>query len=1085
MIRHLTIVRASAGSGKTHFLSGHLLNLLLAGESPSRILANTFTRKAAGEMFSRVVTRLLSALESDISCEELAKQIEWTSEDLTLTKLTPEYIKQILTRFIKNQDLVKISTLDSFFVSLGQAFFTEFDLPNNWRIADKWETLALEEEALTLMAESLGKDSVKSLLSLVAGLEIPSQIGSFILRELRELYHEFLNSDPGHWSLREVPCRANSDEKLLLINEIKSLLSGELPDSTTHLKSYRKILEGYLEYLNENRFDSILSTGFSSRIDLDKNHTYYNKPIPPSVISLTERLVKVAKAELLNEINEKSLGLAALLSSWQSALVATSKQAGVLSFAQLENCLSRNARSISTHDVFFRIDSTISHLLLDEFQDTSPSQWNTLDQIASELISKASPSNTFLAVGDSKQAIYSWRGGTSELLEELGLRYPELANSVIQLNKTYRSWPAVVRFVNLVFSDIKTNDALEYCPEARTRWAADFITHESCKTSEKGQIQVKEICFPTANEETKTEKYNRNEIESAIFSTLWADLDKILLDDSIRSVGILTRTNAQASRIERFLFKKGILVSGAGGEPLTHSKLVQLIISLCSLSEHPGDTLAFHHLKNSPLRARILQLDGPDSFKSNYILSSKLKQRILYHGLSRSIGTYLLQFKNLLTKDEEKLINHTLSLAMGCERTGVRKFSDFNNVLTSSAIESGNESKIKLMTFHKSKGLEFDVVMLPFTDDAFAKKSGPRILKKQKSALSPPDCIIRNPIKDIRKFFPDLEKMFDDWTRSQTTEGLSLCYVALTRAVHSLYIYLSPENPGFRRVGNTGSLGSLIRGALRNSETTMLPVSISLNNESISDHKNYQILYNDGTLDSDHGNISTSDLLDNKSEEIDIIRSLQDKTSITPVIPSFAEFKNVRRSTPTSVEPIISLPTNIKAISSNTDTGSGARFGTLVHKALECLDWIDEDLFSDDNFRNYLSEKSAIKNEGIISYLENAFRHTEIRKLFMPETYLKDDSSCSLTLETELPFSLIENNSIIAGRIDRIILVTRENIPVKAHIIDYKTGSLPDNQLLTKQSRAYINFAERKFKIPKDQITASFVLLGSGKSILF
>ena len=150
------IIRASAGSGKTYQLSSRFIALLAAGQTPDSILATTFTRKAAGEIFDRVLWRLAEAVADDRKRAELGKSIGDAS-------LSAARVRSLLVETLSGLHRLRIGTLDSFFMKLAGSFALELGLPPGWRIGDEAEDRELREEAVEAI---LGTDRSEELLTL-------------------------------------------------------------------------------------------------------------------------------------------------------------------------------------------------------------------------------------------------------------------------------------------------------------------------------------------------------------------------------------------------------------------------------------------------------------------------------------------------------------------------------------------------------------------------------------------------------------------------------------------------------------------------------------------------------------------------------------------------------------------------------------------------------------------------------------------------------------------------------------------------------------------------------------------------------
>lgn len=1059
MIKSQSIVKASAGSGKTHYLSSHILSLLFLKENPARILASTFTKKASGEMFERVILRLLKASLSSEQLNTLLAQLSLEDKNINYEQLI-----LVIDRLIKNQSKIKISTLDSFFVSLGKAFFSELSLPETWKISDKWEVMALEEEAFEETIKSLGKENTKYLLSLLPKQKNTSQIRRDILSLMRGLYSEFLTTPPQAWgALSKISSLTDSNKKPET-SYLKAKLQLEHPQEVDGIKVHKNTLKKAEEVLNlfiNNKTGELLEHSFLNLISLNKTYQYHNKPIPASIIEGINEIYNYARAEFFNVIRNESLALLAILSEYQKQLINLSIKNACFSFQDLTYLISSSIGSLSLNEIYYRLDSNISHMLLDEFQDTSPIQWEILEPLASELLSKIESQRSFLIVGDVKQAIYAWRGGTSELFDTITNKYPQLKSSEITLTKTYRSSPLVVDFINKIFLELRDNPALSNYPDAVNRWSSEFITHTPHKTDAKGDIIVKTILI----ENDKDSKLLKSEyMEQTCFEVV-NDCKKLLNDSSIKTIGILTRTNSQINLLEKHFNENGIEVKGEGREVITNSKAVQLIISALKLANHPLDTFSYEHLIDSPLKEYILGLNNSSKIAS-HIASPEEVSSLLYNiYLSQGIDKFIRNMLNFLSEhisqSELERCLSILSLALGYERKGSISIENFINILNQSKYGTDSNAKIKIMTIHKSKGLEFDAVLIPFTSDEFTSKSF-NLLKKQDSPIEDAKIVVKNYNQKLRAHYPELEEMHNDAKNNSLVEGLSLTYVALTRAIDSLYIYLFPDDTSLEAINNKPpSISTIIRGTFREHDR-LEPNTILYKKKGENSFKVENCFDNITQIQSINKSSSLDDKKENESSTLYPSKSF--------LVPEFTKQKNLHRVYPSQKDltPALKIAETL-----NTENFGGSEFGSRIHNILKNISWIEQ-FPCNEEFSKYQDENS---------YLKKAFSFESVQNVFLRENYTSMGEE--LILEREISFSMIEHENLVSGRLDRLLVMLKNQKPHSALILDFKTGQSSKEELLNSQHNSYSNFVCRKYKLDKEAVKTRFVFLSNGRVFEF
>jgi ATP-dependent helicase/nuclease subunit A len=1037
----LSIVKASAGSGKTHYLSGHILRLLCQGERSSKIFASTFTRKAAGEMFERVVQRLIRATENDESRERLMEQLSLPPDALSGEQLTT-----VLESFIREQSQSKISTLDSFFVSIAQAFFTELYLPGAWKIADPWEISEIEEAALERSFSNLGKDPLQSILGLLDNRKHSSMVRTLLLQEMRSIHETFNSSSPLVWGKL---AHEEAPQQTPDLTYLQSLLDMEHPVLVDGIQVHKSTLttaKKFLTWFEEKKWDEILASKLTESICVTKECMYYKKPVPPRICEGVELLYAHARSSLLKELQDRTLALAAIASEYTTHIIRVSLEKGLLGFRELTRALGEGLHRIALQDIYYRLDSQISHILIDEFQDTAPLQWSILEPLVSEIISGANQEHSFLTVGDVKQAIYSWRGGTSELFDVLTSTYPQLRDHEHTLTTTYRSFPGIVTLVNSIFLDLPENPALSGQEQAVLQWSKDFHAHSAFKKGSYGKIRIASLSLP----ERDNGRYLKEEIHAAACRELLEDITPFLHAPEISTVGILVRRNAEVNLLESFFSEHGYQVSGEGGEPLAHSRTIQLLTSALTFAQHPGDIFCVQHILDSPLRNWIHSLcdiSDTETSPSPLQVHRALSKHYTTLGPEAFLRCLIHELRPCISASDYDRCLYSLTLALGFERAGGTNPDELVRIITQSSIESASASKIRIMTFHKSKGLEFDAVFIPFTDVPFYSARNIRLLKKQESSLSPPDSIVLSPKKKSLEHFPELREMYQDATKNQTVEGLSTMYVALTRAVHSLFVYLPPlparRNSDATSIQTPG-MASVLRGAFGYHDE--LPPG--------------------RTLYSHDGPFPAQDISQEPLPET--IPAPEKKTVPPYTIPEFAALKNLHRTYPSEREHSAVLKIRETLDRSSTQ---GTDFGTRIHAALKNISWITT---SFEALRLDIQEDE-------LRYLSAAFSHRSIQQVFDYRSF--SDTPDTIHLEREIPFSLIHSGAILSGRLDRLVLLKKNNQFEHACIIDFKTGTDADEMLLTSQSKAYSLFVEKKYGIPGSGIVTRFVFLSSGKII--
>ncbi len=415
---------AAAGSGKTFALSVRYISLLFMGESPSSILAATFTNKAAAEMRQRVVDSLRNLGDNEAFLEAVLVETGLSREELF--KKQPE----VLARFLSHSSY--IVTLDSFFSSILRSASLELGLEPDF--------VTKEQGNDELEKYFLDEVQANGLLSNLVKLAIDIEDKRF--GKIFELMQNFYKVDSllppfksKPYALKEI--EEDIDRQRAVVEKLV-VESGASPTAISNFKPMSvKELAG--------------KTVFNKASLLDhRNYKKYvekNPAIDVEFLILKEKLLRWAEAReaivLENLFN--------IYNYYKNANISNAKSSGVLSFDDLTYFTYRLLyESISKEFLYFKIDSKFKHILLDEFQDTSTLQFLLLKPLIDEIFAGSGQSEfrSFFYVGDTKQSLYRFRGGVEELFDKVAKDY---GIEIAPMDTNYRSSKNAVEQVNRWF----------------------------------------------------------------------------------------------------------------------------------------------------------------------------------------------------------------------------------------------------------------------------------------------------------------------------------------------------------------------------------------------------------------------------------------------------------------------------------------------------------------------------------------------------------------------------------------------------------------------------------------------------------
>ncbi len=708
---------ASAGSGKTFSLVVRYLSLLFSGEDANKILALTFTNKAANEMQERIVNTLID-LENKGELAEIAKVLECRPEELLAKR--PEVLKALL-----NAD-TKVMTLDKFFAKILRKFSLHAGLMPNFSTFESQHELKVMARFLTLV-NAQGKDDALMTLSLLASKRLAD-----IFTLLDELYAKKNEMKELRFSAQDfIP------HEQTVMNTFKELQA--LVFSTEIGKRGRATME--LESIDELMLKSWVEKESLEYWDYKK---FFQPRMDELLYAIKEGLYHYMQAKESHFLSE----LFSLLDTYIDAKMMVAKEDEELSFDDITYLVFYLLKGrIDSEFLYFRLDARINHMLLDEFQDTSIIQFEILRPLIEEMVSGSGSKEraSLFLVGDVKQSIYRFRGGKKELFYAVTDAYDI---KVDQLVTNYRSEKEVVEFVNDVF----------------TEKIKGYVPQEVKTGATKGYVEV---------------IFNEEVLESMM--KVLRDL--IAQGADINEIAILTATNANGASVEEMLKSENIDVVTETTSKLINQKNVRALIEYLKYSYFNKAIYArnfFALIGQTPVKLSPCDIHAKD-------LSGELKKIIVKYGLydgDMNIFSFL-----------DKLSHYS----------DIEAFLFEYERLDSAAAQKELRG-VRVLTVHKSKGLEYDhVIVLDRLGKASADKS-PIIYEYEGIYLQNIYLRMKNRAALDEAYFQAIEK---EKALSKEDE-LNALYVAFTRAKESLFVIHKHKDSKFEALELTeGTRGVL------------------------------------------------------------------------------------------------------------------------------------------------------------------------------------------------------------------------------------------------------------------------------------
>jgi exodeoxyribonuclease V beta subunit len=703
---------ASAGSGKTFALVIRYISLLYLGAKPSSVLTLTFTNKAASEMRERInlVLKELQEPKREIELHEISRETGLSIDEIIKNR----YL--IYQNFLQSD--LKISTIDKFFAQILRKFSLNLALMPDFQIEEDMDEKKFIETFLKKVKE---RDRYKDLVTFA--VKESKKLGS-IFTFLDNLYAK--DGELKNITIKEIG-KNNEKEILNLAYKIRELFL-----SCENLSNSGK---------NALKFESVeelLGKTWLQKESLSE-YSYFKKCFTPLCDEIFIELKSALKVYFTNKNNYLLTRYLGLYQIYKESKRAQNISQNRLGFNDVTNSVYELLReNIESDFLYFRLDSKIDHILIDEFQDTNVIQYKILEPILDEISSGVGVKEfkTLFYVGDIKQSIYRFRGGAKELFHHAQKSYGVTLKA---LTTNYRSKANIVKFVNNSFRDK----------------ISGYKDQQYIGNDDDGFVKIL----------TSSELLEK--IVESVFELIQKGVD-------VSDIAILTYTNSDAFLIEEALLQKdkSLKITTQTTSKLINDPTVSSIIELLKY-------LYFHQ----PLyRANFLtsiglpwdtSLDLKEFNKNQELLT--LVKNIIEHFKLYSNNPAIFKFLEIISnyKDIEEFLFESEELSVDSP--------------------AKKDQGIKILTIHKSKGLEFEHVIVC---DRFKKKGADRSsLIFEYDDIDLQNLYVR--IKNRDFFDENYKNALEAEKKLSNEDALNLLYVAFTRAKESLFICQNEKDSSF------------------------------------------------------------------------------------------------------------------------------------------------------------------------------------------------------------------------------------------------------------------------------------------------
>ena len=833
MVKPLVVYKASAGSGKTFTLATEYIKLLVQNPQNYRtILAVTFTNKATEEMKMRIISQLYGI------SRHLPDSDNYLETIVSKTRLPEAQVCQrageALNLLLHNYHDFRVETIDTFFQSVLRNLARELDLTANLRIG--LNDTQVEEQAVDRLIDNLTHSDVmlqwilKYIMESISDNQswnIIGKVKKFGRTIFRDYYKEQSDTlqakmnDEHFFEAYTKQMRAIRQDALERMKEIGNeffeVLSTE-GFSIEDLSNGRSGVAGFFIKLQAGVFDeSIIGKRVADCLDDASKWCTKVNPRRDAIMMLADTVLQPLLRRAIEErprqwrlyksadLTLRHLNQLRLLGSIEQKVRQLNEESNRFLLSDTQQLLHSLIQDSDSPFIFEKIGARLEHVMIDEFQDTSTVQWENFKVLLEECMSHADTEN--LIVGDVKQSIYRWRSGDWRLLNAIDREFPHSQQQleIRNLKTNYRSTRGVIEFNNAFFTGAARQEyeaQREDYPDGAEQLQHAYADVEQLVPDNKPSQGMVSISLLPG------EDYQQQVLVEL------TDTVQMLIDKGValRQIAILVRSNRMIPAIADYFALQLPEVRIVSDEAfrLDASAACSLIVQALHLLTHPDDMLAQATIVKLYHRAVLHeQLTDDQLFRHDIPLSTllpeafsghtdELLQMSLYELAERLFAIFRLQ---TLTDESGYVCAFFDQLSQFCQdnTTDIDSFiREWDETIGAKTIQSTETNGIRILTIHKSKGLEFDNVIIPYAD---WRLEMPDVLWCQPQE-EPFNALPLAPIdyngKQMRGTI--YEHDYLDEHLQNTVDNLNLLYVAFTRASHNLFVI------GRRAAKNTRAL---------------------------------------------------------------------------------------------------------------------------------------------------------------------------------------------------------------------------------------------------------------------------------------
>lgn len=842
----LTIYEASAGSGKTFTLALEYIRLLIDNPENYRyILAVTFTNKATDEMKQRILKRLFGLANGLADSEDYLRLIAQSRPHLD-EKVIRERAQMALQNITHHYHYFRVMTIDSFFQLVMRGLARELGLTANLTVDLRQEEM--ESMAVDRLVESINDDKDQLLAWLLdfvsqqmeegRSWNVIEKIKSFgvnIFKEIYQMHAQHLVEFKKHpdafkhyeKSLRNVVKEADNMMKEESAAFVQAMNQRGIKDADFSRASsnapayYARLSEGIERWTDEkmpnNTIRKIIDGEAKNLIrsaDRDSEKGKIIQNIVPPMLAATEvkrkeQVARVLTAKLtLGQIKELQL-----LDRIEEEVRKLNEETNSRSLDSTKKLLADLIKGSDAPFIYEKIGGQLKYIMIDEFQDTSVVQWKNFEVLLRECMSHHKGS---LIVGDVKQSIYRWRSGDWQILQHLVHGGGEAVEAK-PLDYNFRSDPYVVCFNNDFFTHIaplaeemvaRTMEINLQQPSPQVEVIKDIgrvyanVYQKSPSGKEDKACGAVHVRF--AAKQSSNQSFMADMVARALQELLEAGVPR-------QSIAVLARSNSQIQELATWFQQHTVTVHGKEQRVrmvsdqafrLDASSIVMNIVNAMRFLLQPSDLLTLRAL------TQAWSLHGETDNSPLPLLQKEVREQLLH----LSLTDMALQLHHLLHLDkcseEDAYVCAFMDQVLRFVKENSSDLTDFlvewDKSIHSSSIQSSDIDGVRMLTIHKSKGLEYEYIIMA---QCTWKMELPSSLLWVRPQVAPFSQLKFLP---VRLYSSQLKRSLyrDDYLQEyvmNVVDSLNMLYVGFTRAKYRLYVLgtYDVSSPSFQLIRST------------------------------------------------------------------------------------------------------------------------------------------------------------------------------------------------------------------------------------------------------------------------------------------